>query len=84
MRRGRRSKLRIAVDILRVISARVTWIMRGANMPYDRLIAALKELEERGLVFKNREVYRLTERGVEFLREFRRLERFLKAFGMEL
>lgn len=84
MRRGRRSKLRIAVDILRVISARVTWIMRGANMPYDRLIAALKELEEGGLVFKNREVYRLTERGVEFLREFRRLERFLKAFGMEL
>jgi len=80
------------VDILRAIrsstnGAKITWIMRDANLPYDRLLSYLTELEEKGFITKRKNdsnLYYLTEKGVDFLVEFEKLERFARAFGIEL
>jgi len=48
----------------------------------------LNELKEKGLIKEVREEgavkYFLTKKGFEFLSEFRRIERFAEAFGIEL
>jgi len=87
----RRSKLRILVDILRVLDqgeANVTRLMLEANLSYTRLVRYLDELSEKGLVERvegGREVrYRITKRGREFLREFERVARIAEAFGIEI
>jgi len=88
----RRSKLRILADILKVVEsengARITQILYGANLSYERLTKYLKELKEKGLLVEREENgvtrYYLTQKGMEFLREFRRISRFAEAFGIEL
>ena len=88
-----RSKLRICADILRIIGERgetgPTRILYGANLSYDRLVKYLEYLKGLSLieevrVGEEKTVYRLTKKGVEFLREYRRVERFARAFGIEL
>jgi len=88
-----RSKLRIIADILAVISeeggsARPTRILYGANLSHDRLVRYLSEMEEKELVRKveedGRVRYEITERGRRLLREVRRIEEFLNAFGLEI
>lgn len=87
----RRSKLRILADILQVVEkgeSNITKIMLEANLPYARLVRYLEELEGKGMVVRfeeGREVkYRLTKKGGEFLREFRRLQAIAEAFGVEV
>jgi len=88
----RRSKLRILADILKVVEEEggvgVTKIMCNANLPYDRLTRYLAELVEKGLLREESKgrgsVYYLTERGSEFLREYRKIEKFAEAFGIKL
>ncbi|MCD6509394.1 MAG: hypothetical protein J7L11_03265 [Thermoprotei archaeon] len=92
MKKHRRSRLRVMVDIMRAIracsnEARITWIMRDANLPYDRLLNYLAELERRGLVIRksdNSDLYHLTKKGMKFLIEFEKVERFARVFGLEL
>ena len=87
-----RSQLRIYVDILRVIQresneAKPTRILYGANLSHDRLVKYLEELktldviQESGTVDK---VYSLTQKGIEFLNNFRRVESFASAFGFRI
>lgn len=85
-----RSRLRIYVDILESVSsqgaARVTTIMRDANLPYDRLARYLDELVSRGLLEKRDEggpLYFLTVKGYKFIEEFRRFEALARAFGIK-
>ncbi|MCS7145802.1 MAG: winged helix-turn-helix domain-containing protein [Nitrososphaerota archaeon] len=85
-----RSRLRIYVDILESVSsqgaARVTMIMRDANLPYDRVVKYLDELVSRGLLERRDEgqpLYFLTVRGSKFLEEFRRFEALARAFGLK-
>lgn len=86
-----RSRLRIYVDILESVSsqgaARITIIMRDANLPYDRVTKYLEELVGRGLLEKRDEgqpFYYLTEKGSKFIDEFRRFEALARAFGLKL
>jgi len=88
-----RSKIRICFDILDVIRkeeglARPTKILYGANLSHDRLMRYLKELQETGLIERiekeGRVYYSLTQKGREFLREFRKIEEFLTAFGFAI
>lgn len=87
-----RSKVRICADILSVIlregEVGPTKIMYGANLSYDRLGKYLNYLLELGLIEEvkrgDRTTYVLTERGFRFLEEFRRFERFSRAFGIEI
>ena len=84
-----RSQMRIYVDIMRVIQrednrAKPTRILYGANLSHDRLLKYLEELKTLGVIeeINNEErLYKLTQKGVEFLNEFIGVERFAGAFG---
>jgi len=86
-----RSKTRIYLDMLRTIRSEggksgPTKILYGANLSHDRLKKYLDQLIKLGLITESKEEdkthYLLTDRGVDFLREFGRIERFAEAFGI--
>ncbi len=88
-----RSKLRIYADILGTIDrergrARITRLVYGANLPNDRLKEYLIELEKRGLVkevaAEDHSEYVLTQAGVQFLQELKRVENFTSTFGFRI
>jgi predicted transcriptional regulator len=94
-KRAYRSKVRILVDMMRSIQsegeegAGPTKILYAANLSHDRLTQYLDELIEKELIssIENNDssrVYFLTEKGREFLREFKKVERFSEAFGIEV
>ena len=86
------NQLRIYVDIMYVIQresnqAKPTRILYGANLSHDRLVKYLEELESLGVIQEagtDDKVYGLTQKGVEFLNNFRRVESFASAFGFRI
>jgi predicted transcriptional regulator len=87
-----RSQLRIYVDIMRVIQresneAKPTRILYGANLSHDRLVKYLEELKTLGMIQESGDedkLYGLTQKGIEFLNNFRRVESFASAFGFSI
>jgi len=88
-----RSQMKIYVDIMRVIQreenrAKPTRILYGANLSYDRLLKHLDELKTLGvieeIVESDDRFYKLTQKGIEFLNQFRAVERFATAFGFTI
>ncbi|NLT37408.1 MAG: hypothetical protein GXX95_04540 [Methanomassiliicoccus sp.] len=87
-----RSKGRIFADILRAVQAdgpaKVTHILYKANLSHDRLTKYLVQLEETGLILKEQEgdrsAYSITDKGKKFLMEFRKMEEFADAFGLDI
>ena len=87
-----RSQLRIYVDIMRVIQresneAKPTRILYGANLSHDRLVKYLEELKTLGVIQESGtddKVYSLTQKGIEFVNNFRRVESFASAFGFRI
>src|SRR3972149_2041329 len=84
------SQMRIYVDIMRVIQreenrAKPTRILYGANLSHDRLVKHLDELRTLGvieeIVESDDRFYKLTQKGIEFLNQFRAVERFAAPFG---
>ncbi len=85
-----RSQMRIYVDIMRVVQreenhAKPTRILYGANLSHDRLVKHLSELIALGVIEEvpdgDDRFYKLTQKGVEFLNQYRSVERFASAFG---
>jgi len=85
-----RSQMRIYVDIMLVIQreenhAKPTRILYGANLSYDRLVKHLDELKTLGVIEEvdgpDDRFYRLTQKGIDFMNQFRAVERFASAFG---
>lgn len=85
-----RSQMRIYVDMMRVIQrednrAKPTRILYGANLSHDRLVKHLEELKTLGVIEEMADgddrFYRLTQKGIGFMNEFRAVERFAAAFG---
>ncbi len=87
-----RSQFRIYVDIMHVIQrenneAKPTRILYGANLSHDRLIKYLEELKNLGVIQESgtgEKVYSLTQKGIEFMNNFRKVESFASAFGFRL
>ena len=87
-----RSQLRIYVDIMRVIQreaneAKPTRILYGANLSHDRLVKYLDELKTLEVIQEtgtDEKVYSLTQKGIEFMNNFRRVESFASAFGFKI
>jgi len=88
-----RSQMKIYVDIMRVIQreenrAKPTRILYGANLSYGRLLKHLDELKTLGvieeIVESDDRFYKLTQKGIEFLNQFRAVERFATAFGFAI
>ncbi|MDJ0273705.1 MAG: winged helix-turn-helix domain-containing protein [Nitrososphaerota archaeon] len=91
MRRAYRSRVRIYYDILNAVMseghARITTIMRDANLPYDRLQRYLEELVAKGLLGRHQNdptLFHVTDKGVRFVEEFQRFDRLVRAFGLEI
>ena len=67
--------------------AKPTRILYGANLSHDRLVKYLEELESLGVIQEagtEDKVYSLTQKGTEFLNNFRRVESFASAFGFRI
>jgi predicted transcriptional regulator len=87
-----RSQFRIYVDIMKVIQreqneAKPTRILSGANLSHDRLVKYLGELKALNVIQESgseEKVYRLTQKGVEFMNNFRKVEVFAEAFGFKI
>jgi predicted transcriptional regulator len=88
-----RSQFRIYVDIMRVIQregnqTKPTRILYGANLSHDRLVKYLEELKTLGVIQESPldedKTYSLTQKGIEFLNDFRKVEDFAGAFGFKL
>ncbi len=87
-----RSQFRIYVDIMRVIQrenneAKPTRILYGANLSHDRLIKYLEELKTLGVIQESGtddKLYGLTQKGIEFMNNFRKVESFAEAFGFKI
>lgn len=87
-----RSQLRIYVDMMRVIQregnqAKPTRILYGANLSHDRLVRYLEELKGLGVIQETQndeKIYGLTQKGIEFLNNFRKVESFAGAFGFTI
>lgn len=87
-----RSKVRILVDIMRAVAqdgeAKPTRILYGANLSHERLSKYLEELVGKKLLERRDGSegvrYMVTKDGHAFLTEFRRIEEFSSAFGIEI
>lgn len=87
-----RSTIRIYLDILSVAAeegnAKTTRILQKANLPHDRLMKHISELQKRDLLAEvnngpNR-YYTITTKGQDFVKEVRRAQSFLSAFGVTI
>lgn len=86
-----RSKGRIFADTLRAVAddipVKTTHILYKANLSHDRLIKYLEQLEESGLIVReqdgDRVGYSINTKGTMFITEFRKMEEFADAFGLE-
>jgi len=87
-----RSQFRIYVDIMRVIQrednqAKPTRILYGANLSHDRLVKYLEELKTLEVIQESgseEKTYSLTQKGIEFMNNFRKVESFAAAFGFKI
>jgi predicted transcriptional regulator len=67
--------------------AKPTRILYGANLSHDRLIKYLEELKALDVIQEtgiDEKVYSLTQKGIEFLNNFRKVESFASAFGFKI
>ena len=88
-----RSQIRILADIVEAVSkgkgeAKSTHILYSANLSHDRLVRYLDELKERQLIEEKNNpdgtTYALTDKGVDFLKEFKKITSFAEAFGFPM
>ncbi len=77
-----------AVQIEGEDGAGPTKILYAANLSHDRLTQYIDELLEKELISELAEgenrSYLLTEKGREFLVEYKKIERFSQAFGIDV
>jgi predicted transcriptional regulator len=67
--------------------AKRTRILYGANLSHDRLVKYLEELKTLGVIQESGaddKIYNLTQKGIEFLNSFRKVEAFAGAFGFKI
>ena len=90
---SRRSKIQILVDIIKIIQkkggvAKPTHILYGANLSHIRLMKYLNWLQMRSFIeqvdFGGRSGYRVTPKGLDFVKEFKKVQSFSEAFGIPI
>ncbi len=85
---SRRDKLKIYGDLLSVLNSEgdtekivLTRIQTRINVPFDRLKNYILELSELGLI-QDEKSLKLTEKGKQFLREYKRILDFMNRMGI--
>jgi predicted transcriptional regulator len=91
----KRSRFELYGDILVAIredismnsAARLTRVYGKANVPYDRFKGYINDLIKNDLiesmVVDGHEEMRLTKRGLEYIEEYARVNKFLLSFGLQ-
>jgi predicted transcriptional regulator len=62
--------------------ATLTGIQTKVNVPFVRFKEYIADLEKKGLLKKIETEIALTEKGVQYLKEYRKVREFLEKFGM--
>jgi predicted transcriptional regulator len=86
----RRDRVRIYADILENIyylyssgkKPTITGIQTKVNVPFVRFKEYIEDLEKKGLLKKIETEISLTEKGIQYLKEYRKVKEFLEKFGM--
>lgn len=91
MSEGRRTKLDIMNDILTSIQQeggeiKPTRLLYKSNLSYKKLIEYTTELISKGMLIEytggEKRSYRITDKGISFIQEFRKIKEFIDAFGL--
>jgi predicted transcriptional regulator len=85
---SRRDRLKIYGDLLAILSAEsrnqkivISRIQLHLNVPLDRLRTYLLELKRLGLIVDEQTLV-LTEKGKEYIREYKKVLEFIKRMGL--
>ncbi|NQU78305.1 winged helix DNA-binding protein [Candidatus Woesearchaeota archaeon] len=87
----KRNRLTVIHDILRVIQKKnskikPTHIIYKANLSHAMLEEYMKEMIEKGFVEEQKQkkgkTYSLTEKGFNFLKEYKTITAFLESYGL--
>jgi predicted transcriptional regulator len=60
----------------------ITGIQTKVNVPFVRFKEYVEDLEKKGLLKKIESEISLTEKGIQYLKEYRKVREFLEKFGM--
>jgi len=85
----KRDRLEIINDILELVSARSakpTQIMYKANLSHDMLNQYMNELISKQFILEHKDkkgrTYSLTEKGLNFLRDYKMIKGFVDSYGL--
>jgi len=87
----KRTKIDIIYDMLKAIQDKggtiiPTHLLYKSNLSHQRMKLYLDELKEKKLILeaheKDKMVYKLTDEGLGFLKNFKQLKEFTEAFGL--
>jgi predicted transcriptional regulator len=91
---GYRTHVSIIADILSTAKqysyegydngATVTHLIRNANVPHQRLSSIVSRLTQSGLLYEDSSKYRISEKGIEFLKAYGEFKDFAETFGLRV
>ena len=94
MAAGYRTHVSIVADILSTAKqyryegydngATVTHLIRKANVPHQRLSSIVSTLTQSGLLQEDSAKYRISEKGIEFLKAYSEFKGFAESFGLKV
>lgn len=94
MAAGYRTHVSIIADILSTAKqysyegyssgATVTLLIRNANVPHQRLSSIVSTLKQSGLLYEDSAKYRISEKGIEFLKAYDEFKDFAETFGLKI
>jgi len=64
--------------------ASVTHLIRKANVPYQRLRVIVSTLTQLGLLSVDSAKYRISEKGIDFLKAYSEFKQFAESFGLRV
>ncbi|MBW2974575.1 DUF4364 family protein [Candidatus Woesearchaeota archaeon] len=88
---ARRTKIEIIADILTAIQKKggkikPTHLLYKSNLSYKKMLEYLKDLIGKGMVSeeecKGKKVYTLTDKGANYIQEFKKIKEFSDSFGL--
>jgi predicted transcriptional regulator len=87
----KRNKFQIYFDVLNMLYDEIsehdkvspTRVAHKANLPYDRFQRALEHLVQLGMISNVGEELAVTEKGLEYVKEFEKINDFLRRMGFQ-